>query len=171
MLQPVGAIVQIAYVVEDIATVAAAYTRALGVGPFHLLEHVEIADTRYKGEPTDIDLSLAIGYSGGVHIELIERHDAKPSVFDHLDSNGFHHFAVMTEHFDASVASYERLGYEVVFSGMVAVGGRFAYMDTSQSLHAMVELIELTPPVIEFFSMMETAAQNWSGDQPLRRLT
>lgn len=171
--QPLGSVVQISYIVDDLEAAAKRWIDTMGAGPFFLLEHVEIADPKYRGKPTELDISLAIGYSGGVGIELVKQHNDAPSVYKEVaaESGGaFHHFAVMTEDFDAEVKRYTGAGYEMAFEGAVAVGGRFAYVDTKDHLGGLVELIELTPVVRDLFMMLESAAVGWDGSEPVRRL-
>ena len=172
MAQLPGSIMQIAYVVDDLEAAVRRWTQLTGAGPFFLLEHLNILDPRYRGQPTDIDCSIALGYSGSICVELIQQHNDSPSAFGELvarTGGGFHHWAVMTEQFDADVARYRKQGYVIAFSGAVAVGGRFAYMDTVADLGGMIELIELTPPVRELFDGIEKASGGWDGRDPIRR--
>ena len=57
-----------------------------------------------------------------------------------------------------------------VASGSVALGGRCAYLETTSGVGAVLELIEITPPVEDFFGMVHAAAQSWDGSEPVRRL-
>lgn len=172
MTQLPGSIMQIAYVVDDLEAAARRWIRLTGTGPFFLLEHLPLVEPRYRGQPTDIDASIALGYSGGICVELVQQHNAVPSVYRELPGRaggGFHHWAVMTGQFDADVARYRNQGYVDAFSGAVAVGGRFAYFDTAADLGGMLELIELTAPVRELFDGIEKAAHGWDGRDPIRR--
>lgn len=171
--QSLGSVVQISAVVEDLEAAAYHWINAIGAGPFFLLEHVDVVDPKYRGEPTDLDISIAIGYSGGVGIELVQQHNDVPSVYRELPAEPggvFHHLAVMTEDFDKEVKKYITAGYEMAFEGTVAVGGRFSYVDTKKHLGCLVELIELTPVVKDLFMMIESGAIGWDGSDPIRRL-
>ena len=172
MVQRPASIMQIAYVVDDLESTARRWVQLTGAGPFFLLEHLQIVDPRYRGKPTDIDCSIALGYSGALCVELIQQHNDTPSVFRewaHRTGGGFHHWAVMTEQFDVDVARYNKQGFACGFSGAVAVGGRFAYFDMVADLGGMLELIELTPPVQELFDGIKDAADGWDGKEPIRR--
>lgn len=171
MLQPTGSIMQIAHVVHDIEAAVTRCASALGAGPFFLLPHLQLVQPRYRGQPTDLDCSIALGFSGGLCVEFIQQHNAAPSVFrEHLDRSGpgFQHWGVMTTDFDADVARHGAAGHAVAFSGAVAVGGRFAYVDSVSDLGGMIELIELTPPVADLFRFLGDAATGWDGREPLR---
>ena len=173
MRQPLGTIVQNAYVVEDLDRSMAAWLDAGIVGPFHVLSHLELVGPRYRGNPTQLDASIALAYSGGIAVELIQQHDSTPSVFNEQPigpTPRFHHSAVMTEDFDGELAHYTAMGYAPAFEGAVAVGGRFAYVDMRSATGGLLELIELTPVVRQLFETIEQAAENWDGNDPIRHL-
>ncbi len=164
---------QIAYVVNDLDSALEHWTGTMGVGPFFVMENLEIISPQYRGKPTDIEFTIALGYSGTMCVELIKQHDDTPSVYRELlqraPDGGFHHWGVGTEQFDDDVARYQSNGHDLAFCGTVAVGDRYAYMDTQESLGGMVELIKLTPVVRELFGNLEAAALNWDGTDPVRR--
>jgi len=173
MLQPAGSIVQTAFVVDELATHMNNWLRTRLTGPFFLLEHLEIVQPTYRGEHTILDISIALAYSGGTCIELIQQHNDAPSVYREQrqsQKGGCHHIAMMTADFAQEQQLYEDLGHTTVFSGAVAVGGRFAYVDTFDTLGCLVEIIELTPVVSELFHTIEQAAVNWNGEDPIRTM-
>jgi len=168
MTQPVGTIMQIAYVVEDLDQALNHWLQKTNTGPFFVLKNLEILNPEYRRKSTDLDLTIALGYSGSLCVELIKQNNAVPSVYNEPPMAGFHHWGVMTEGFDRDLAMHEQNGNELLFSGAVAVGGRFAYVDTRPQLGGMIELIELTPLVAELFENLESAARVWNGDYPIR---
>ena len=94
MKQPVGSIIQMAFVVRDMRRSAEAFGKARGAGPFFLLEHVPLANPNYRGRALAPDFSVAIGFSGAMQIELIEQHCDTPSISkEFLDTHGqgYHH--------------------------------------------------------------------------------
>lgn len=174
--QPLGHIMQTAYVVDDLETAAKKWTNTLGIGPWVLLEHFEADNMTYFGQPTEIDLSVALAFSGSMCYELVFVHNDVPNVYaDVVRDKGygcFHHWALSTETFDADVARYKAKGYEVAFYGeVVPVGGkRFAYIDTRKDNGGMIELIELSPEVEGLFSMVKDMSNDWDGSDIIRRL-
>lgn len=174
MKQPLGSVAQIAYIVENIETAIKNWSEFLDAGPFFVIEDFEIIDPKYRGQPMgDFNFRLALGFSGGVCIEFIEQSDDVPSVYNEvLAKQGycFHHWAYMTKTFDEDLKKYQDQGMEISFSGAAGVGGRFVYVDTTEKLQCMVEIIEYTPPVEEFFNMIERASENWDGKEPIRYL-
>ena len=67
-LGPVG---QLAYLPSDFDATLKYWTQTMGVGPFFLMENIQLTDCKYKGVPTDAMFSIAIAYWGDVQIELI----------------------------------------------------------------------------------------------------
>ncbi len=173
MRQPLGSIVQTAYVVDDLTISMNRWLQTGLTGPFFLLEHLELDQPTYRNQPTQLDMSIALAYSGGVCVELIQQHNNVPSVYNEQPTglgSTHHHVAMMTENFDQQQQRYVELGHEIVFAGAVAVGGRFSYVDTHAALGCLVELIELTPVVAELFTAIEQSAVNWNGEDPIRTM-
>ncbi len=173
--QPLGAIMQVAYVVEDIDKAMKEWTETLGVGPFFLFEHFALEDYRYRGKPGDIDITIALGFSGSMCFELILQHSKSPSVYSEvLDSRGygFHHWAVSTKDFDGDLARHVAAGNDEVLYGMVPdpVNARAAYVDTMARTGGMIELIEINPAVEGLFSAVKEPSINWDGKDPVRTL-
>lgn len=69
----------IGYWTGDLDAAMAQAQRVLGVGPFHLLEHVDLGDFRFRGEPATLDHSAAFTAWGPVLLELNVLHDAAPA--------------------------------------------------------------------------------------------
>ena len=164
---------QIAYVVDDLEAAMEHWLDRMSVGPFFVLRNLEVLDKRYRGSPTEVDLDIALGYSGNVCVELIKQNCPSPSVYrELLDRNGpgFHHWGLFAKSFDQEVDRYRERGHALAFSGAVAIGGRFAYLDTVAELGGMIELIEATAAVRELFANFENASIQWDGSDPVRYL-
>jgi hypothetical protein len=170
--QPVGGIVQIAYTVKDIERGMRDFTERLNVGPWFVTGPFVPSRGFYRGQPTDMSLTLAVAYSGHVMVELIEQHDDKPSVYQETIKTkgyGFHHFGICSRSFDADVARYEKAGCPVVFSDVSPRGVRIVYVDTSRDLSGMLEIIEATDALEAIYHSYFAAAQDWNGEDPVRR--
>lgn len=172
--QPMGAIMQIAYIVPDIYEAIERYTPRLNCGPWFVVEHFPLLDAQYRGEPTELDITLAIAFSGSMSFELIQQNNwSTQSVYTEVQQArgwGFHHFGVSCQDFDAEVSKYEALGHQMALYGVAGVGARAAYMDTTDVLPGMIELIEMTDKTEEFFAMMQNSSCNWDGTDPVRVL-
>ena len=79
--QPLGAVMQVAYFVEDMDRALKHWTKMLRVGPFFLFEHFALLDAKYRGKPTDVDLTLALAFSGTMNLALIVQNNDAPSVY------------------------------------------------------------------------------------------
>jgi hypothetical protein len=170
--QPVGAIIQVAYVVEHLERAMNEFIARLGAGPWFVWGPFTPPEGRYRGAPTDISLSLAVGFAGHLTIELIEQHDRKPSVYREVierRGHGFHHWAVASESFDATVASHLQRGGELAFSDRTPRGYRVAYIDMGPAMPGMLEIIERTPAFDERYDAIYRASLGWDGQDPIRR--
>ncbi|HTQ08227.1 MAG TPA: VOC family protein [Polyangiaceae bacterium] len=168
-----GGVMQVAFVVSDIEREMERFTRAFNVGPFFYLPHFPLLSAQFRGKPTSPDIDVAMAFSGTTCFELVRQRCQTPSPFlETVATRGFglHHFAVPTRTFDADVAEREKSGLSLLGSAAVALGGRTAFFDAASTLGAMLELIEMTPPVEQIFAMIQAAARDWDGADPVRRL-
>lgn len=169
-----GPVMQLGFVVRDLER-AASHWSSLGIGPFLLLEHVKLADCRFRGAPVSFDMSAAVAQWGSVQLELIQQHDDVATVYTEFigaAAGGLHHLGVMTDSIAAQLESLAPTGIAPVQSGSAGNGIRFAYLGTDAlpDAHpgAMIELIERCPAIERFFGMVRDAAVDWDGSEPLR---
>jgi hypothetical protein len=174
MAQLFGPIVQNAFVVCNIESAVDHWSRKVGVGPFYLLEHIAFGRVYFRGAPLNIDLSVAIAQWGEIQIELIQQHDASPSIYTEFAARhgeGLQHVGVLTASLDEHLERVKSLGIEPVQWGATANGMRFAYLNTDAQPGGMIELIENGPAVEAFFGMVRKGGGTWDGTRPLRRLS
>lgn len=172
---PSGGVIQMAYVVENIEEAMPRFARALGIGPWFYFERFDFERLEYRGRSSDLRVSLCLGMSGGMMYELIQQRDEQPSVYREVQQErgwGFHHYAVgvASADYDRTVAEYVSRGYDKVLDAKVAVGAQAAYVDARRDLQGMIEVIEMTEPVHELFTMIRSAGERWDGRDPIRRL-
>jgi len=163
---------QLAIIVDDIATACANWTRTTGIGPFLHVPHVFLEEFDYRGvKSAGLDFSVAIAQSGGIQIELVQQHSGGPSAYRDTiakGAQGFHHLAIYTGDYDAVYAHYVSQGFVAAVDGTFG-GFRFSYIDTSAAIGCMVELIEENPLQTDFFERIAQAARDWDGvTDPLR---
>lgn len=169
--QPVGGIIQSAYAVADIQASMRDFTRRLGVGPWFVSDPFQPPEGLYRGAPARFTITLAIGFTGHMMIELIQQHDELPSVYRETilaRGYGFHHWAVASEDLDADIRRYEADGYVVAFSDRSPRGMRVAYMDKPGELPGMVELVEINAAAEAAYTRCFEAARDWDGRDPQR---
>lgn len=163
-------IIQNSWVVPDIQAAMQHWVESAGIGPFFLVEGITIEEQRHRGRPTNVEVSFALAQAGDVQVELVCQHNDAPSAYRDTVPAGttaFHHVACYCDAYDRDMAAYTDAGAEVAFSGSFG-GKRFAYLDTSAELGAMVELIEASDVQAEFFARIRDAAAEWDGQQPIR---
>jgi len=166
-----GQLLQFGHVVPDLES-GIKYWLDRGVGPFFEMSHVPLPVQVYRGEPTDIDMGVALSYSGPIQIELIVQHNDAPSLFrDFLAEHprgGLHHVAFLTESLEAAIAEGEALGTPLVQQWTDQLGGRYAYLERRSPAEPYVELLEATPTLLGFFAQVEKEARRWDGEEPHR---
>ena len=170
--QPLGAIVQFAYVVEEIDEAMTRYVQRLGIGPWFVRGPFQPPAGRHRGRPSKPTVSVARAFSGHTMVELIAQHDDGPSVFHEQEGPrryGFHHWARLTDTFDQDLARYAALGYEEAFFDKLPSGSRVAYVDATCDLPGMIELVEHTEAQDRFYTALYRAAIDWDGRDPVRR--
>lgn len=168
-----GPVMQLGFVVPDLERAVAHWSGTVGVGPFFLLDHVQFAETFYKGRPTTVDMSVAVAQWGHVQVELVQQFNDAPSIyseFEGREAGGLQHLGVMTDSVARDLERLRPLGIEPVQWGSTANGIRFAYLSTDQHPGAMIELIEHGPAIDGFFAVVREAARGWDGSKPMRRL-
>jgi hypothetical protein len=161
------------YVVRDIEAAMKHWSEVLGVGPWFYFERVPMADFRYRGEPSPLEVSIALANSGALQMELIQQRNQAPSMYrDFLDAGreGLQHLAYWTERFDEDLARLRALGHEVGQSGHIGENGRFVYLLTEAHPGTVIELSEISGPKGRFFAHIAAAARDWDGREPVRRI-
>lgn len=169
-----GAVRQNGYVVRDIEAALAHWTQVLGVGPWFYFERAPISEFRYRGEPSDAQVSIALANSGPLQIELIQARNGAPSMYrDFLavGREGLQHVACWTERFDADLERLLALGHRVGQAGQSGgPDGRFVYFDTEAHPGTVVELSEVSGAKGRFFAHIAALSQGWDGSDPIRRI-
>lgn len=164
-------IFQNAWVVDDAEAVATQWSTEMGVGPFFFTEHTDgLTDVKYRGEPSELSMIVALAQAGPVQIELIQPTTAKPCAYrDSVapGAPGFHHMCVWTHDIDADSAYFEQLGYPTANIGD-AGHVRFAYYDTRPLMGCMLEVVEQNPAIVQTFQRIAEAGAHWDGTRPIR---
>jgi hypothetical protein len=169
--QPPEGVIQTAFIVEDIRAAMETFTRLLRVGPWFLRERGVFPVQTYRGQATDLELAIAMGYSGSMQYELIQQLNDRPSVYmDVVRRRGYglHHFGVGATDFEARCSEYSSAGFERVYDAQVVAGGRVAYFDTLDVLPAMVEVISMGAGTEAMFTRFQHASVGWDGADPVR---
>ena len=169
-MQPLNTIRQLGYVVSDLDKAISYWVEVLNAGPFFMFEHCPLDDQLYRGSPSNVDLDIALGNSGDVQIELIFQHDEEPSVYkEAIDAGrkGLHHIGVMPTDYESAKARYLALGHDVAFECNLG-GSELIYFDTLDKIGHYTELWQNTAAFNDIALIVEEAARNWDGSNPIR---
>jgi methylmalonyl-CoA/ethylmalonyl-CoA epimerase len=164
-----GVIKQIAYVVDDLDAAIQRWVEVVRAGPFFRIDGVNVADVRYRGQPVEMQGSLAVGNSGGVQIELIAVQGGAPSIYRER-LGGVHHLAYLARDFEGESRRLEALGHPVAWALTLPGICRVNYHDTLAAFGHFLEIWESTEAMRGLLEMVETAARGWDGREPIRRL-
>jgi methylmalonyl-CoA/ethylmalonyl-CoA epimerase len=136
---------QVAIITADIDKLSNAWARLLGVEvpSWHMTDGPEESHIQYLGERTEARAKLAFFDLGQVRLELIEP-VGRPSTWgDFLDQHGdgLHHIAFHIQGMDEVLLRLDAQDISLVQRGDYT-GGRYAYVDGTASLGAILELLE-----------------------------
>ena len=138
-------ICQVALVVRNIEQSAKRFAELFGVNvpEIHMTAPQEAAHTRYKGNPTAARAKLAFFNLGSLSLELIEPVGGPSTWKEFLDKNGdgLHHIAFRIKDMEGVLKGLSEKGIGVVQQGDYT-GGRYTYLDSSQALGVVIELLE-----------------------------
>lgn len=167
----IGPVVQLSYIVPSFEEAVPFWTETMGAGPFFLMPHVAVPWMSYRGQETQIDFSVALGYRDDMQIELVVQHNDAPSVYlDGLrEGRGLHHVCLLTDDMGSAREALAAAKADIVQEGRLD-GGEFLYADTGGGPGTMVEVLQPPPALLDLFAFMRDAARDWDGWQPLRTL-
>ena len=164
---------QMAYVPANLEEALNYWTGTIGAGPFFAVDHVKLERTLYRGQPSDIDCSMMLGYWGDMQIELIRQHNDSPSIFKawrDQGHEGLHHVCVLVEDMASARTVCTDAGVSVAQEAHVPGGGEVIYVDTTGGPASFVEVLKPSPGTREFFKMMREVHRKWDGTDPVRKL-
>ena len=138
-------VTQVGIIVQDIEAKSRSWAEVLGlpVPEIMITDDYERAQTEYGGKPSHARAKLAFFHLGQVALELIEPLGEPSTWRDQLDEHGdsLHHIAFEIKGMPDKVAYLEAKGLSLVQRGEYP-GGRYAYVDGSAQLGAILELLE-----------------------------
>ncbi|GAB3616917.1 VOC family protein [Okibacterium endophyticum] len=170
--QPPGGIIQYAYTVPDAYEAARRWTEIFAVGPWLVRGPFTASSALYRGQPTEVELTLARTFNGHTMIELVQQHNDVPSVYREIveaRGYGFHHWGVASTDIDKDIARYGSMGFDVAFEDVLPSRARVAYIDTTRELPGMTELISMDPAQEAFYTRIYRTALDWDGTDFYRR--
>lgn len=168
-----GEIVQHGYVVTDAEKSAIEWFDRIGAGPFYMGD-VTLDNYVYRGVPTECELKIAIGYWGGIQIELIEPLNEADMLYTRAlpaEAGKLNHFATHVSDLDALLES-RNLKNRVLQSGaMLQSGVKFVYLENFMPGGHHLELIQAPESMLVSTAGMVAARSRWDGAKPVRPMT
>lgn len=150
-------ITQIAILTPDIEKSKAAWEKFLGIEERPITESYgyEITRATYHGEPLHGRIRQVCFAFDNVEMELIQPIGEEPSYWKEcLDKNGpgVHHISFAVKNLEECISECEALGMPLQQQGRWPreewPGGRYAYVDGTDSLHVVLELLEKEEEVL-----------------------
>ena len=168
-----GPVRQNGYVVRDMEAAIRHWVELVGVGPWFLIDRVELDWFRHRGEDSRPELSIALANSGPLQLELIVQHDDAPSLYrEFLDAGheGLQHVAFWSTAYQALFDEMIGAGYALGHEGQIGgPAGRFAYFDVPEAPPgSVIEISDVSGGKGRFFDHIRRVAETWDGKDPIR---
>ncbi|HZD25722.1 MAG TPA: VOC family protein [Alphaproteobacteria bacterium] len=165
-----GPLRQMGYVVRDIEAAMRHWIEVCRIGPWFYVDRLPVSDFRYRGEPSDPHISIALANSGDVQVELIQQRNDVPTMY--LDFLGAGHEGL--QHWSSWPTDYDAIYGRALVAGY-AVGqeadsprGRFVYFLNEGHPGTVIEMAHLTDARRRIFDGIREAALGWDGRDPVR---
>jgi hypothetical protein len=168
-----GRVAQWGVVVPDIDEAMRHWSVLLGIGPFLHIQTIAPweHEARYRGVPSDVQITVAFSYFGETQIELIQQLNDSPSPYiDFLQAgrSGIQHLGFWSDHYDDSYAGLLDEGYVPVYTAKMRGVPRVTtyFTDSTGLFGPMVELSLMTERKSAMFRAMADRVHNWQGRTP-----
>ena len=117
---------QIGIVAPDIGKAVRYYSKILNIKPWFRSKTTS-NNVVFKGESFSLDLDIALAFSGGMEIELIQMLTDRGCIYSDImkkQGGGLHHIGAMVWGFDKKLEQMKAAGLGVIQSGVIkTVGG------------------------------------------------
>ncbi len=166
-----GPIMQLGYVVGDLAASAQSWARRTGAGPFLHMPGATFEGWTYRGAAQALTLDIAFGQLGDKMIELIQPSGAWPNVFGEAPLGPgecrAHHHAFLVKDLDRAAATLP--AGPPVTTGRLNADVELRFYDCRDALGLFIELVTDGPSTRAFFDLSERVAAGWDGAEPFLR--
>jgi catechol 2,3-dioxygenase-like lactoylglutathione lyase family enzyme len=142
-------IAQVAILVKDLERTVENYYHQFGIGPWHFYTYARplLKEMSYHGLPADYQMRIALSQMGPLRIELIEAQEGDSIYRDFINEHGYgvHHFGILVEDMNESLAQVSLAGINMIQDGAgfgLDGDGHYAYLETEDLLGVTLELIQ-----------------------------
>jgi len=170
-LADLGPIMQLSFCPADYDA-ALAHWIALGAGPFFERPHVQLENVKYRGAPSAIDFSIALGYFGTMQIEIVRQHNDAPSMFKDWRAagrEGVQHLCVLVDDLAPVRAQIAQVNGTIVQEAELPnASGAVLYADFGAGPGTIMEYLQISAAGRAGFAFMHAAHVAWDGKDPIR---
>lgn len=174
MSQLFGTPHQLGYVVRDINRAMHHWAEVMRIGPFYYQEHMLVSAFSFRGNSTEIDVSIAVAYSGALQIELIQPHGDGNSLFHEFlaaGHEGLHHLGYLTADLSRDLHLASEAGLQLAQHGTLPRGSQFAFFEPGGVPGTAIEIFSPSQNSLGVLQMIRTEAGHWDGSGPTRQLS
>ena len=140
---------QVAWVVKDIETTLRFFQEGLGIN-FSNVDTIRVKEfgATYYGKPSNAESLVAMAYSGGTFIELIQPVSGNSIFQDYIDKNpagGIQHIAysIPVDKLDKVISEFADKGLPVISSFDHPIA-KIVFFDTRKEIGIMTEIMGIT---------------------------
>jgi len=141
---------QIAWVVKDIETTLRFFQDVMGISNFSKVDTIRVKEfgATYYGKPSNAESLVALAYSGGTFIELIQPVSGNSIFQDYIDKNpagGIQHIAysIPVARLAKVISEFANKGFAVISSFDHPIA-KIVFFDTSKEIGIMTEIMGIT---------------------------
>ena len=141
---------QIAWVVKDIETTLRFFQDVMGIKNFSKVDTVRVKEfgATYYGEPSNAESLVALAYTGGIFIELIQPVSGNSIFQDYIDKNpagGIQHMAysIPVDKLNKIISEFSDKGLPVISSFDHPIA-KIVFFDTTKEIGIMTEIMGIT---------------------------
>ena len=141
---------QIAWVVKDIEATLRFFQDVMGINNFSKVDTIRVKEfgATYYGKPSNAESLVAMAYSGGTFIELIQPVSGNSVFQDYIDKNpagGIQHFAysIPVDKLNKIISEFSDKGFSVISSFDHPIA-KIVFFDTTKEMGVMTEIMGIT---------------------------
>ena len=141
---------QIAWVVKDIETTLRFFQDVMGIKNFSKVDTIRVKEfgATYYGEPSNAESLVALAYTGGIFIELIQPVSGNSIFQDYIDKNpagGMQHIAysIPVDKLNKIISEFSDKGFPVISSFDHPIA-KIVFFDTRKEIGIMTEIMGIT---------------------------
>ena len=138
-------LVQVGFVVKDVDKIAEKFGRLVGMEVSAVVDtgDMDLDTWELRGKQVGARAKIKVFRFGNIELEFIQPLEGESTWHEFLNTKGegIQHIAFSIKGMQRKIDRLEQEGYEMISRGEMP-GGRFAYLDATDGLKTLVELLE-----------------------------